>query len=97
MNQELKQKLEDLAKSLKEEHYNTYGMPYRLVEIANEINNLVKEYSNQKVWWVYEYQEDGEDFICSYATKEEADATVNHLKSRTYSDNYLIQNISDRL
>jgi hypothetical protein len=44
MNPELKEKLEALAKSLKEEHYNTYGMPYRLVEIANEINNLVKQY-----------------------------------------------------
>lgn len=46
MNPELKEKLEALAKSLKEEHYTAYGMPYRLVEIANEINNLVKEYNN---------------------------------------------------
>jgi len=47
MNQELKEELEALAKSLKEEHSTTHGMPYRLVEIANEINNLVKQYDNE--------------------------------------------------
>ena len=46
MNAELKEKLEELAESLIQEH-EACGMPYRLVEIAKEINNLVKEYNNE--------------------------------------------------